>query len=428
MGLQDSGNPRTVTLELDYANNEVRMYADSWQMNGGVDVHTNAVDFAAAGYTNVSHFQTFYQNWGAGNVTTFDNLKVEFEEPIDDVYILSRQTATTANVPSTNSFSFAVEEGDVIALLSASNLGSDPGTNSAAFSGTAALDEVFFDRRSAGPSGSLWYTTAQSNGTVDVELVTVDSYNSMAAYHLRTGAEYSKIVVLDSDKGGFPESTAITNAYSLGQATAGLFLEAYSCYGGDGTPLNTNTVVDQEQSTRRFVAHGYIEATNEVVNIWTNVADNVALIGVVFGSEFIPQSPDDYYAAWLQLYPGLGASTNLADHADSDHLDNLGEYAFDGNPLDGGSLGNYPVTSVLADDGTNYLEYVYYEREDADLRGLTSILELSSDLMAGAWGTNGIEFVGSGLSGIEGFNAVTNRIPTAAGEEQFLHLRVQFTP
>lgn len=76
-GLSDSTTPRTVYLDLDYANSEVRMYANTWQWNGGSDVHTNAVNFAAAGVTDISKFQTFYQNWGTGDTTTFDNLRVE---------------------------------------------------------------------------------------------------------------------------------------------------------------------------------------------------------------------------------------------------------------------------------------------------------------------------------------------------------------
>ena len=407
------------------------MYADNWQWNGGVDVHTNVVDFATAGVTNISYFQTYYQNWGATNVTTMDNLRVELEKPTEDVYIVEQQTATTGKTPTTNNFSFAVEAGDVIAVLSASNLGSDPDTNSVAFSGSASLDEVIYNRRSAGASGHYWYTTAQSNGTVDVEFITVDSFNSIAAYQLRTGDELSKIVVLDTDKGGVggAGATSITNTYSLGAATSGLFLEAFSCYVGPAAPLNTNTVIDVvNSSTQRIVAHGFISGTNEVVNIWTNGLDNVALIGIVFGSEAIPQSPAEYYALWLSKYPGLGASTNLTDHADSDNLDNLGEYAFDGNPLNGNNRGNYPVAYLTSDGGSNYLEYVYYERDDIGARGLSSILERSTDLGSPGWVTNGIETVGSGPSGIDGFNAVTNRIPTAGGDRQFLNLRIEFTP
>lgn len=75
--LSDSTTPRTVMLELDYANSEIRMYADAWQWKNGFDVHTNTVDFASAGVTDVSKFQTYYQNWGTGDQTVFDNLVVE---------------------------------------------------------------------------------------------------------------------------------------------------------------------------------------------------------------------------------------------------------------------------------------------------------------------------------------------------------------
>ena len=76
-GLEDSTTPRTVSIELDYANGEIRTTADAWQWNNGSDVHTNAVDFAAAGVTDIGAFQTYYQNWSTGDITTMDNIRIE---------------------------------------------------------------------------------------------------------------------------------------------------------------------------------------------------------------------------------------------------------------------------------------------------------------------------------------------------------------
>jgi hypothetical protein len=79
-GLVDSSTPRTVKLELDYANSEVRMYADTqwqWSPSGVNAVFTNSVDFASAGVTDIAKFQTYYQNWGTGDTATVDNIRIE---------------------------------------------------------------------------------------------------------------------------------------------------------------------------------------------------------------------------------------------------------------------------------------------------------------------------------------------------------------
>ena len=104
------------------------------------------------------------------------------------------------------------------------------------------------------------------------------------------------------------------------------------------------------------------------------------------------------------------------------------EYAFGGDPSLVSDQGNPPVESQVSDGGSNYLQYVYYERDDAAARGLASILEVGLDLVITNWGTSGIEFVGSGASVISGYNAVTNRIPTEMEAKQFIRLQVEFTP
>jgi len=129
------------------------------------------------------------------------------------------------------------------------------------------------------------------------------------------------------------------------------------------------------------------------------------------------------YTAWLSGYPGVGTATNMTDDADGDLLDNLGEYAFGGDPSNPSDQGNVPVSEQAA----GYLQYVYFERDDAADRGLASILEVGTDLVNTNWTASGIEFVGSG-AGPAGFNAQTNRIPTDVEGKQYLRLQVEFTP
>lgn len=134
-----------------------------------------------------------------------------------------------------------------------------------------------------------------------------------------------------------------------------------------------------------------------------------------------------FWNNWISAYPGVGGSSNLLDHGDSDGLDNLTEYAWGGDPANGSLQGNTPMQAQVADGGTNYIEYVYFERTDAGDRGLASILTVGSDLVATNWADGSGYEVGRGASGETGFDVVTNRIPMDTNQK-FIRLQVEFTP
>ncbi|MFC1467951.1 PEP-CTERM sorting domain-containing protein [Verrucomicrobiota bacterium] len=77
-GLGPDGVGRTIILELDYANSEVRMSGDwDWAPDGTDQVFTHAYDFAGNGFTDISKFQTTYANWSDGDQITMDDITVE---------------------------------------------------------------------------------------------------------------------------------------------------------------------------------------------------------------------------------------------------------------------------------------------------------------------------------------------------------------
>jgi hypothetical protein len=128
------------------------------------------------------------------------------------------------------------------------------------------------------------------------------------------------------------------------------------------------------------------------------------------------------YADWVALYPSMGANTNLTDHADADGYNNLYEFAMGGDPTDANDIGYVPVSSVVEDGGTNYLDYVYHKRKDASLQGLTYYLELTGNLVFPAWTNAGYEVIGNATVG--DYRAVTNRIPTT-NATQFIELQIE---
>lgn len=299
-GLAGSGTPRTVNLELDYANGEVRMYAGSdwdYSASGNDGVFVYAVDFATAGVTDIGAFQTYFSNWGAANVTTFDNLRIEtlpVQSAQTDVHIVSLDTAYAAVSPSTNVFSYYANKGDMIVLMAASNKGTDPIETSVTFSGGAVRGDTVFSQRKTGATPYYWYAPVLSNGTVNAEIITVDSRASIAAYHLR-GVIDEGVVVLDSQKNGVgaPGVTSITNSYAWDENASGLYLEAVSTYGDTLTPQDPTAVIDADDgSAQRVVAHGTFSNTNSLVSVWTNNLGNTAILGLVVDSDRIPETTD----------------------------------------------------------------------------------------------------------------------------------------
>lgn len=135
-------------------------------------------------------------------------------------------------------------------------------------------------------------------------------------------------------------------------------------------------------------------------------------------------TPESLYADWLGLYSsGMGGLTNLTDNPDNDALNNLYEYAVGGNPTNKADTGYASAYATTEDGGTNYIEYVYYKRDDAVDRGLSYYLELTGNLSTPAWTNAGYEVTGE-VAAEPGFNTVTNRVPTSNAAE-FIRLQIE---
>jgi len=136
----------------------------------------------------------------------------------------------------------------------------------------------------------------------------------------------------------------------------------------------------------------------------------------------IADTPATKYADWLSVYPGIGTATNLTDNPDGDVLDNLAEYALNGNPDDDTDTGIAPELSTEAD----WFYYVHAQRDDAADRGLIYRVLNDTDLVFGVFTNTDAEVVGTNTSyGVSGFETVTNRVPTDVLGEQFLKLEVE---
>ncbi|WP_168442195.1 sulfatase-like hydrolase/transferase [Pontiella desulfatans] len=133
-------------------------------------------------------------------------------------------------------------------------------------------------------------------------------------------------------------------------------------------------------------------------------------------------TPATRYADWLSAYPGVGSELELTDNPDGDALDNLAEYALNGNPDDESDIGIAPVASTEA----GWFYYVHAQRDAAAERGLIYRVLNDTDLVLGVFTNTDAEVVGTNTGyGISGFETVTNRVPTDVLGEQFLKLEVE---
>lgn len=134
----------------------------------------------------------------------------------------------------------------------------------------------------------------------------------------------------------------------------------------------------------------------KIDNVW--VASNVEPLG-------------GYYL-WA-LNSGLTETNNAPGlNPDSDALDNLGEYVFDGIPTNGADIGTQPWF-----DGASG-EYIYVLRNDSSL---TASVLTKPDLITGTWTTNATPNISLNDGGMSSY---TNELGTAA-ETQFIKLLVE---
>jgi hypothetical protein len=340
---------------------------------------------------------------------------------------ITNMTSIAHNFPVTNSLlSVAnVRAGDVIVVTAASNKGSAPTESDVEASGTATLSAFTFLKRSHGAASLSWYATVEAAGSLELSIGTagVVGFATVGAYQLTSDSGI--IELLDTSVDGGSLVTSATNDYYFGNLYSGIYFEAFSSYGGSAAATDPNVVIDNNVAGKRVVAHGPFTDVIELRTVWTCAQKQAALVGLAFAA-VAADSPSQIYADWISGY-SVGSATNMMIDADGDHLDNLSEYAFGGEPDNNAIRGNTPVQSLVNDGGTEYLQYVYFERDDVGDRGLSSVLNVGTDLVITDWTTNGVEFVGSGASAVPGYTAVTNRVPDGK-IKQFLRLQVEFTP
>lgn len=122
----------------------------------------------------------------------------------------------------------------------------------------------------------------------------------------------------------------------------------------------------------------------------------------------------------------FGSVTNLSAipsaNPDGDSFNNLFEYAVGGNPTS--AVETAGVFPMIGNTDSSVFEYIHRCRTDRDARGLNYSVERTTNLVSGAWTTNGVSIAGTAQAEV-GFETVTNTISTSAEDEQFIRLKVE---
>ncbi len=144
-----------------------------------------------------------------------------------------------------------------------------------------------------------------------------------------------------------------------------------------------------------------------------NAIDNVQVLRT-------GDAPPVGYAAWVALHGLSGNDALLTTDVEPDGLDNLLEYALDGDPNADDGTGK-PSTFTAMDTGTNWFYHVHNERTD-DPR-LSYEVGRKGDLVFGTnWTTGAIKFVDESPV-VDNVKSVTNR--TDIGAQEFIRLKVE---
>ncbi len=93
----------------------------------------------------------------------------------------------------------------------------------------------------------------------------------------------------------------------------------------------------------------------------------------------------------------------------------------EGDPNDDTDWGVSPTSDVMNTEGTDWFVYVYPQHTDPD-HGLIYSLELTDDLSADNWTTDGIGIIGSNV--VDTLNYITNRVSMEGKPQQFIKLGI----
>jgi hypothetical protein len=263
-------------------------------------------------------------------------------------------------------------------------------------SGTSGYDDV-------GVQDTIALTQGTYDLTMDVDITgSFPSNSSIARVEVYA---LSQDATGDVNQVTIKHSLITDNNYVIAAGSAGVSLLASMEY--------TNNVTETLSLTNMTVLDG-----RDVAIVFYNqdgpdtVVDNLELVRT--GDAQLTG-----YDGWAQQFEGF-LDTELESDPDVDGVNNLLEYALNGDPTVA-DTSILPGSFVAEDAGSDWLYYVHTERTDDG--SLTYTVEAGNNLVYTNWNAAGISFVGASEA-IDSYKSVTNRTDTDATAE-FIRLQVE---
>ncbi|MDF7822726.1 BNR-4 repeat-containing protein [Pontiellaceae bacterium B12227] len=164
-----------------------------------------------------------------------------------------------------------------------------------------------------------------------------------------------------------------------------------------------------------------LSAYGTVTEIRFRTSDNTGSWDMLFIDDVtIASKPYTFWAEYNNLY---GQAAAYSADPDGDGINNLGEYALGGNPNTNDVADIMPIYSISEAGGTNWFNYIYKRRRDADVRNLTYEVQTATNLTSNAW-TNNAEKAGSAIIDTD-YESVTNRISSDGKDQAFMRLKLE---
>jgi hypothetical protein len=325
-------------------------------------------------------------NWTGGTapINQIQNLKVVFNVPGAPECVLS----TNATVAQLDLGDNGATNGNRLRLVSGANL-----TCGLTATGAVNWTAVGYNRPAT--------MTVETNATVTCRS------------HLWIGFVSPAVGTLDINGGTVNVSGTFGLGWSGGQGTVNLrnggvlnltgFDPTQSISAASLLNLESGSITLQGNQTG--AVNGYILA-NRIVAYQGTGTLNVDYHTLNVGRTTVWATPPAYgYNAWAAGW-GVPIGSTTSDY-DGDFLNNLGEYALNGNPTNQLDTGSQPTLSRVGGE----LFYVYPRRNDDT--NLVYLMQTSTNLGSGVWTNGGYSVTGTNATGGV-YDQVTNKISTTA--------------
>lgn len=246
-------------------------------------------------------------------------------------------------------------------------------------------------------------------------------YMAAGAYRVSTmsaeGTSY-KITGVSPTIGSW-QHIALTYAATNGPDTNGTYIGTMTAY------IDGEVVGTLENAKYAAPSTGYLALGRRSTAFFNGQMDDVYLYRKALTQSEIQalvaiSGPLSGYAGWAGGWGvDIGSQTN--DY-DGDGLSNLYEYGVGGDPTNALNQGAAPVYGLIDYGGTQYFGYAYSQLSDP-ASGLGYSLEVSTNLITGAWTNGGYTVYGTNITG-GALNIVSN-FTDMADIQKFIRLVIE---